>query len=488
MEKKSKSYFFTSFLTILLSVGIFFVFKELLPKKIFDAEVASSDGIVIDSMALSAMSDTDPILPTDTVRTLGDENNNTKDATSHNLIRPDSVVHRSVPTISIDATDYSAGYGNMEDFFEKLYRLEKSKTGKVRVAYFSDSMTDGDLIVQDIRKEYQKKYGGKGVGFVGITSLSAGSRGSVSHSFSNNWQNQSFLKTQKPRRPFGIDGQVAFAPKGNLVWVRYQAGNMENSTELYRPTLFYGNSINRNASITIRANKDSVITQHLNPTNLLNTYTVNSSVNNIKIDFNNADSIPFYGVNFDNGTGFYIDNFSIRGNSGLPLSLLNVSLMNAFDRVLNYDLIILHYGANVLNYKVKDYTWYKRNMTNVVNHLKVCFPNADILIVSTADKSDRVNGQMQTSAAVAPLIRAQAEYAQNTQSAFLNLYSLMGGYGSMVEWVNNSLANKDYTHFSIKGAHRIGSLIYGDLDNGYKAYKKKKYGIVSSSEIINHTN
>lgn len=481
MTQKSNKYFFKAYLTILIAIGVFLVFKEVLPKKIFDVEVVATDGIVVDSMALAAMTNAKEItIPQDdnttTISTI------VNDTTKVGSADPTTISRPPVNTISIDASQYSVGYGNLEAFFEKVYNLEKTKKGKVRVAYFSDSMTDGDLIVQDIRKAYQKKYGGRGVGFVGVTSLSAGSRGSVNHSYSKNWQNQSFLRTQKPRRPFGIDGQVAFAPNGASTWIRYQAGNLENSTALYNPTLFYGSSKNKNGMMTIKINSDSVMKEPLNTNDLLNTYKVNSSPNSIKVDFTKADSIPFYGINFDDGRGFHIDNFSIRGNSGLPLSILNTSLMNAFDQLLNYDLIILHYGANVLNYSTKDYSWYRKSMTNVVNHLKECFPKADILIVSTADKSDKVDGQMQTSVAVAPLIKAQSDYAQATYSGFLNLYSLMGGNGSMVQWVNNGLANKDYTHFSIKGAHKIGLLIYGDLNKGYLEYKRKKYGIEYSSD------
>lgn len=473
MAEKSKNYFFKSFFTILIAIGVFFVFKQLLPKKIFDNEVAAADGIVIDSMALSAMENANIDVPLSEQDTM----TNIADSTSH------------FNTMSIEVSDNSQGYGNLELFFERLYQLEKNKNKKIRIAYFSDSMTDGDFIVQDIRKEYQKTFGGKGVGFVGITSLSAGSRGSVLHSYSKNWQNQSFLKTKNPRRPFGIDGQVAFAPSGVATWINYQAGTLENSTALYNPTLFYGSSINRKGVINIKINRDSLLREHLNPSSLLNTYALSMSPNSIKIDFSNADSIPFYGVNFDDGKGVHVDNFSMRGNSGLPLSLLNVDLMNAFDRILNYDLIILHYGANVLHYSTKDYTWYAKSMTNVVNHLKRCFPNAVVLIVSTADKADKVDGAMKTSVAVAPLIKAQAQYAENTQSGFLNLYSLMGGSGSMVEWVNQSMANKDYTHFSIRGSHKIGALIYEDLNKGYIEYKRKKYGIETpTSSGISETN
>jgi len=113
-------------------------------------------------------------------------------------------------------------------------------------------------------------------------------------------------------------------------------------------------------------------------------------------------------------------------------------------------------------------------MVNVVNHLKLCFPNADFLIISMGDKSDKIDEEMKTSPAVLPLIKEQRKFAEATGAGFLSLYELMGGEGSMVKWVEDqpSLANKDYTHFNIRGAKKVGLLIYNDLQKGYNEYKK----------------
>ena len=89
---------------------------------------------------------------------------------------------------------------------------------------------------------------------------------------------------------------------------------------------------------------------------MLNATQVAGDVKNLKVNFINADSIPFYGFNFDNGKGIHVDNFSSRGNSGLPLGSLNVDLMNAFQQKLGYDLIILQFGTNVLNYGSLNYS------------------------------------------------------------------------------------------------------------------------------------
>src|SRR5690606_14663328 len=153
----------------------------------------------------------------------------------------------------------------------------------------------------------------------------------------------------------------------------------------------------------------------------------------------------------------------------------DVSLMKAFQDKLDYDLIVLHYGTNVLNYGTKSYGWYEKSMTKTVNRLRECFPGVSILIVSTADKATKYDTEMKTDSAVVPLSSAQRRYALKTQSAFVNLYTLMGGDGSMVKWVEQetpALANKDYTHFNYQGSRKIGRLLYEQIMDGYSQYKK----------------
>ena len=366
------------------------------------------------------------------------------------------------------------GYQYLIPFFEKLYQLETNQKGKARIAYFGDSMTDGDMIVQDVRSKFQSIFGGEGVGFVNITSESAGSRGSIVHEFSPNWKAQSYLKTKSPLRSFGVNGSVFFAKDtANPTWVKYKAGRNRFSTTLNNPTVFYGSSKNKKASLRQIFGKDTVY-KKLNTNSMLNATQVAGDVKNVKVNFINADSIPFYGFNFDNGKGIHVDNFSSRGNSGLPLGTFNVDLMNAFQQKLGYDLIILQFGTNVLNYGSLNYSWYERKMTSVVNHVKECFPGAAVLIITTADKSTKYDLEMKTDSAVSPLVMAQKRYAVKSEAGLVNLYTLMGGDGSMVKWAEEVpvRANKDYTHFNHRGAKEIAQLIYKQIDTGYQEYKK----------------
>lgn len=460
--KTSQNYFLQTILLLVIATSSFIAFKTFLPKKALEQKEVASENVVIDSLLLKAIDD-------EKNNELVDE----KDSLIKKIITFTPNKDNGVKYVSEYFDDYK-GYQHIVPFYEKLQMLETTKNGNVRIAYFGDSMNDGDMIVQDVRKLFQEQFAGQGVGFVNITSESAASRATVTHEFSNNWKTQTYLKTKKPIREFGVNGHVFFAyDTVHPTWVKFRANNYKFATQLNNPTLYYGSSSNKNAMISYVIGKDTIY-KKLNTDKKLNTLKLADNVKNLKVNFINAKDIPFYGFNFDDGKGVHIDNFSNRGNSGLPITTFDLSLMNEFNKVMDYDLIILHYGTNVLNYGSYDYSWYEKRMTKVVNHVKKCFPNATVLVVSTADKSTKYDLEMKTDSAVLPLVVAQKKYAVKSEAAFVNLYELMGGNGSMVEWVESqpAKANKDYTHFNYTGSKEVAQLIFNQINEGFLTFKK----------------
>jgi len=455
---QNKPYFFQSYIIIAVAIAALLLFKPFLPRRIFSETGGNTKNVVIDSMLLEAVQDAGVA---------------EKDTLSNKKI-----VFRATNGIKFPAETFEdyKGYQHLIAFYEKLLQLEKSNQGKVRIAYFGDSMTDGDMIVKDLRASLQAKYGGEGVGFVNITSESAPSRSTLTHQFSTNWKTLSYLNVKNPKSPFGVNGHVFFVKHDtvNPVWVKYKASNLRHLSMLNNPTLFYGRSGNTKGQVDVIIGSDT-LRKKLNPSGTVNTLAVGGNLKSFKANFVSADSIPFYGFNFDDGRGIHVDNFSNRGNSGLPISTFNTNVMKAFNDKLGYDLIVLHYGTNVLNYGSLNYSWYEKRMARVVEHLRECFPDVAILIISTADKATKYEMEMKTDSAVVPLTLAQKRYAVKTQAAYVNLYTLMGGDGSMVKWVEEeapALANKDYTHFNFRGSKKISDLIYNQLDAGYEKYKK----------------
>src|SRR5699024_2402664 len=182
-----------------------------------------------------------------------------------------------------------------------------------------------------------------------IISESASSRGSIKHSFSNNWMMRTYMKTYDTIYPYGVNGQVFYQIDSVLPTYLYlSSGLYAKGKALKNSKLYYGKAKTNDAKIVVKTPNDT-IEKLLEPLQKVNTISLSQNpTQSLDIEFVGTDSIPFYVVNFDSPNGIIIDNYSSRGNSGLPITQLNVQLMREFQKSLHYDLIVLHYGTNVL--------------------------------------------------------------------------------------------------------------------------------------------
>ncbi|MBN8703724.1 MAG: hypothetical protein J0M08_11715 [Bacteroidetes bacterium] len=365
-------------------------------------------------------------------------------------------------------------------FFTALNEI-KTKKKKARIGYFGDSMIEGDLITQDLRKLLQDKFGGDGIGFVPITSIVAGFRQTVIHTFSENWRTYNLLDAPNKAK-LGISG-YGFEPLANPVtadsirsynwgsWVKYTAVKQPHLNNFKSIKMYYGVGGDKNYMFF----NDTPI--KLSGTNTVNEAIINtnSGLTSVKASFNCSKAIPIYGFSMESDSGIFVDNFSFRGNSGMPLTKISPDVFSGMNNYLNYDLIVLQYGINVVNKNVTDYSWYEKGMIEVINHIKKAMPNTSILLISTSDRAIRQNGVYTTDPAIPILVESQKRIAQKTNCAFWNLYQSMGGANSMVKWAqaDTALANKDYTHFNFRGAKKVAELLYTYLMEKYDSNEKK---------------
>lgn len=366
----------------------------------------------------------------------------------------------------------------LANFFESLNKTRTQKN-KTRIAYFGDSMIEGDLITQDLRECMQNAFGGSGVGFVPITSIVAGFRKSIIHSF-DGWTTYNLLEKIPSDHLLGISG-YDFVPNisdsddtstnNTDSWVKYVGVKKKNLDKFHQTKLLYGKSMGANYVI-INGKK-----YKLSGTNTVNQLVIDDdkAYQSVTARFQCKTPVDIFGFSTESDSGAFVDNFSFRGNSGMPITKVSKSVYAGTDEYLGYDLIILEYGLNVVSEKVTDYSWYERGMDNVIKHIKESFPDASILLISVGDKSSRKEEIYETDPSVPLLVAAQKRIAQKNKIAFWSLYDAMGGSGSMVKWVEGDtvLANKDYSHFNFRGAHRVGKLLFNKLMIEYSDYNKR---------------
>ena len=370
----------------------------------------------------------------------------------------------------------------LDSFFAALLR-QRTEGGTVRIAYFGDSIVEGDLITQDLRASFQKAFGGGGVGFLPIASEVAPFRITVTHDFSLDWKTVSILQRRRAF-PVGISGQVFVADCGRKAetdppcssWVEYKASTRWPALkEIKTLRLFYSRA-EAPAAVEYAVDDREPASVDLEPGEEIRqaVLTFDPPARKVRLTIHAPGAFPVYGASWDGDGGVQVDNFALRGNSGLPLTEIPAGVLREFDALLDYRLIILHFGTNVTAPEQKDYSWYRAGMAKVVRHFRNAFPNASILLIGAGDRSYKADAEYVSIPTVPLLVEAQRKTAEDTGAAFWDLYGAMGGLNSMVGWVNHKpvLAALDYTHLSAAGSRRVAEFLYNALMARLKSYEE----------------
>ena len=244
---------------------------------------------------------------------------------------------------------------------------------------------------------------------------------------------------------------------------------------IQRASIFFHNR--DSVLLSARVNKGENKNYSLGPSDGLQQIQVDGRIGSIRWTVDRADSTLFYGLAMDGKKGIILDNFSLRGSSGLSLRGIPSQMLKQFNRQRPYDLIILEYGLNVATERGRNYDNYQKGLLTAIEHLKECFPQAGILLLSVGDRdSKNENGELRTMPGVKNLIRYQQNIAAESGIAFWNMFEAMGGEGSMAKLVHAkpSMANYDYTHINFRGGKHLAGLLYETMIYGKEQYDRRR--------------
>lgn len=370
--------------------------------------------------------------------------------------------------------DYSDSTARgMSRFYEILARRD-TMSRPVRIAYYGDSFIEADIMTGDLRSMLQNEYGGSGVGYVPVSYSMTGFRPTVRQSFSG-WNAHSKIDSTGFNNSYqDISGNYAFLSDKTaftlLRGVKKYAAHLDTCTtsSIYFRT--HGTT-----QLSASVNGQFTKSFNINGKGKLQKESINGKIGSVRWTITHSDSATFYGISMESSPGLCLDNFSIRGSSGIHLNQIPLQTYLDFHRLRKYDLIVLQFGLNITVHKILNYTKYKNYMKTIIDHLKEAFPEAGILLVSIGDREDiGEDGELHTLPEVKALIRFQQAIAAENHIAFYNLYKAMGGEGSIVEMVDKGWANRDYTHINFKGGKHLAGILFESLKYGQKQYERRK--------------
>jgi len=363
--------------------------------------------------------------------------------------------------------------GNTDQLKYFLEALKNSGSSVVRIAHIGDSIIEGDYVTAEFRRILQQKFGGKGVGFLSVTSMDTKFRLTSNHRFSDDWQTFSLFGKKSKKYSYSLNGEVFIPSEGSTASYELRK-DYKSSSEFSVAKILFSGSGKSKVTITINdKNKEDI--------NLTEASGITEAVKNLdksavkaEFKFKPSESLTVTGISLESNSGIIIDNYPYRGNTGAALSELSENSLKELNKLQNYKLIVLQFGLNAVAMKKSDYSDFKKKFSEGIKLLKKSFPETSIIMMGVSDKSAKKGSAFVTDPVIKDLIDMQKEISKETNIAFWNTFEAMGGQNSMVKWVKNkpAYAHSDFTHFNKTGADKIGEMLAKTLIEKYAEYTK----------------
>ena len=350
--------------------------------------------------------------------------------------------------------------------------LDSVDSMPIRVVHYGDSQIEEDRITNILRENWQKQYGGGGVGLIPLhqTIPTRSIRQTL-------FINGVLQTTQKgPKRyivygpksmrltdsdEYGVMGQVALMDTTLVPGSDSVVLHIEPLDKKRKPHHYF----NR-----LRVLADSSLAFNLSPlASLPDTLSpIANSLLPIADSTTRCDIIlqgtgRVYGVSLETDKGVIVDNIPMRGCSGNIFTKIDSTQLSTFYHETNTRLIILQFGGNMIPQTENPSTirgYVRSTMRQQIHYIKACAPQASILLIGPSDMSTNIDGVMTTYPLVPYMDKLLKKMAAEEQIAYWSMYDAMGGKDSMVRWVEVGLAGSDYVHFTRAGANKVGKMLY----------------------------
>jgi len=364
--------------------------------------------------------------------------------------------------------------GDDYTFFDSLFAWMDSASvqGKVlRIAHYGDSQLEMDRISSTLRQKLQERFGGSGPGMVpalkpmSSVSISQNATGSLSRYslVSDTLSRWSSTHRYGPLTRYStLTGEARF--NFRRAENRYA---QEKVKEISKVSVLLGYN---SPGLTLSLKCDTLETLSASLDSAVKGVSVVSwelPVNVTRGTISFKGDAEIYGIMLDGGPGVTVDNVAMRGCSGTILANIDSAVMRESFEKTDTRLIILQFGGNAMPGigSRKAISIYMDKLGKQFEYFKSVAPWAKLLFVGPADMSKSVNGSLVTWPLLPDLNDSLRVHCLDNGIAYWDTFNMMGGSGSMRQWVNHSppLAGPDYIHFTTRGAAEVGTALAKSL-------------------------
>jgi len=371
------------------------------------------------------------------------EGSNTVDSSEVYVQDISTVSHMAYPPQRVDGVlpieDYSPDGNGLKHL---RAALAQRMSRVVRIAVIGDSYIEGDIFTQDVRSMLQEHYGGNGVGYMSMHSEFPGFRRSVTQA-DYGWKVKD-IRYSKDRIKT-LPGEYCIGEIGATA--SYRGSKIAHADAWTSSKLLFiapsGGTIKMKVA-------DGIHEFEAGASDMVQCMTVDAGTSELKIT-SGIDSLMALGVWLDGKVGISVDCMSLRGNSGASHRMLSVEFANEMSQYINYDMIVVEYGMNAVSSEQTEYSSYGILMKRVIERLRLCYPNADILLLGVGDRGQKSGSEVVSMPTLDAMTLAQRNCAKDCGVLFWDIRQAMGGANSIVDWRERGLVNADYIHLNHKG-------------------------------------
>ena len=340
--------------------------------------------------------------------------------------------------------------------------LDSATSMPIRVVHYGDSQIEEDRITNILRENWQKQYGGGGVGLIPLHQT---------------------IPTRSIRQTLFINGVLQTTQKGPKRYIVYGPKSMRltdsddygvmGQVALMDTTLVPGSDsvvlhiepLDKKRKPHHYFNRLRLLTDSVRISSPDSLLPIADSTTHCDIILQGTGRV--YGISLETDKGVIVDNIPMRGCSGNIFTKIDSTQLSTFYRETNTRLIILQFGGNMIPQTENPSTirgYVRTTMRQQIHYIKACAPQASILLIGPSDMSTNIDGTMTTYPLVPYMDQQFRKMAQEEGIAYWSMYEAMGGYNSMVTWHDKGLAGSDYVHFTRSGANNIGKKLYNWIE------------------------
>lgn len=361
-------------------------------------------------------------------------------------------------------------------YFDSLFfYLEHAREHRkiYRVMHYGDSQIEMDRITSVLRQRLQELFGGSGPNM--IPAIQRVATVSVSQSYSGNLIRYSLVTDSTTRRAshnrYGVMAQFSQTSGSSTVsFVKtYHSQAFEKAKEISTVSVLMGNN-SEGFKATLRSGTELFETKEFPAKSgiTLMTWRLPNNIDRGTLTFQGNAEI--YAILLDGDYGVAVDNDALRGCAGTIFTRINPELMDQSFKAIDTKMIILQFGGNRMPSitNTRQISSYIAELDRQVKYFKQVAPQATFLFIGPADMGKSYNGHITTWHGLPELNDSLQAMALRNGMAYWDLFHVMGGEGSMAQYVRHrpQLAGPDHIHFTSLGAREIGN----DLARAFIVY------------------